>query len=111
MSKSMQVPSFVLVGVVALSAMTLGPAALCATSGDKAAAAAKAAVEARTALQTTWLGPTTGPKTDPGKFIVYISTGENNPIGHLGAPTFRRLRPRWAGASPCSTERVRRPSG
>lgn len=53
-----------------------------ATSSDPVAVA-RAAVEARTAPQTKWLGPTTGPKTEPGKFIVYISTGENNPIGHL----------------------------
>jgi len=63
--------------------MTFCPAALGNPTAAEAAAAAKAAVEARTATQTTWLGPTTGPRTEPGKFIVYISTGENNPIGHL----------------------------
>lgn len=64
----------------------LGSLALAAfgeTTSNEPVAAAGAAVEARTAPQTKWLGPTTGPKTEPGKFIVYISTGENNPIGHL----------------------------
>jgi ribose transport system substrate-binding protein len=81
--KAIHVPSSILVGVVTLSAMTLCPAALGNPTAAETAAAAKAAVEARTATQTTWLGPTTGPRTEPGKFIVYISTGENNPIGHL----------------------------
>jgi ribose transport system substrate-binding protein len=80
---STHVPSFVLVGLVTVSAVALCPIAFGAATSGEVAADAKAAVEARTAAQTTWLGPTTGPKTDPGKLIVYISTGENNPIGHL----------------------------
>ena len=80
MAKSTHVPRSMLLGVVTLSVVTFGPTAVL---GEPSAAVAKVAVEARTAPQTTWLGPTTGPKTEPGKFIVYISTGENNPIGHL----------------------------
>jgi ribose transport system substrate-binding protein len=45
--------------------------------------AAQKAVAARTAAQTKWLGPTSGPTCDPGKKIVYVNIGENNPIGHL----------------------------
>ena len=77
------VPSLRLLGLVTLSAFALGLVVSSGSTGNEAAAAAKAAVEARTAAQTTWIGPTTGPKTEPGKFVVYISTGENNPIGHL----------------------------
>jgi ribose transport system substrate-binding protein len=67
---------FALVGGVVSSAAF-------AQSADEAAAAAKASVETRTAAQTAWPGPTSGPTAEPGKKIVYISTGENNPIGHL----------------------------
>ncbi len=33
--------------------------------------------------ETRWTGPRSGPKATPGKKVVYLSTGENNPIGHL----------------------------
>lgn len=46
-------------------------------------AEARATLARRTAAQTAWSGPTAGPKTLPGRRIVYLSTGENNPIGHL----------------------------
>ncbi|MGZ4410121.1 MAG: substrate-binding domain-containing protein [Gaiellaceae bacterium] len=45
--------------------------------------AAQKAVAAREAPQTKWLGPTSGPKCEAGKTIVYLNIGENNPIGHL----------------------------
>ena len=82
-SNSTHVPSSGMLGLVTLSAVALVPMVSVGATGDEVAATAKSAVEARTAAQTTWIGPTTGPKTEPGKFVVYISTGENNPIGHL----------------------------
>jgi len=70
-------------GLATVAALALGSIAFAANTAEEAAAAAKAAVEKRTSPQTIWLGPTTGPTAAPGKRIVYISTGENNPIGHL----------------------------
>jgi len=82
--KLRRVPFALLASLAVLFALiSLGLAALGETTSNDPVATAGAAVEARTAPQTKWLGPTTGPKTEPGKFIVYISTGENNPIGHL----------------------------
>ncbi|MCB9993495.1 MAG: substrate-binding domain-containing protein [Hyphomicrobiaceae bacterium] len=43
-------------------------------------AAAKEATQSRTAIQTEWLGPTTGPKAEPGKRIVYLSSDQNNAL-------------------------------
>ena len=84
MLKLRRVPFALLASLAVLFALiSLGLAALGETTSNDPVATAGAAVEARTAPQTKWLGPTTGPKTEPGKFIVYISTGENNPIGHL----------------------------
>jgi ribose transport system substrate-binding protein len=82
MIRLMEKNSLVLLGLLTLSGPVIWSAAYAAPAED-AAAAAKTAVDRRTSPQTTWLGPTTGPKADPGKSIVYISTGENNPIGHL----------------------------
>ena len=70
-------------GLATVAALALGSLAFSANTAEEAAAAAKAAVEKRTSPQTTWLGPTTGPTAAPGKRIVYISTGENNPICRL----------------------------
>ena len=39
---------------------------------------AKAAVAAATAHVTTWSGPTSGPKAQHGKFIVYVSSDQTN---------------------------------
>lgn len=84
MLKLRRVPFALLASLAVLFALiSLGLAAFGETTSNDPVATAGAAVEARTAPQTKWLGPTTGPKTEPGKFIVYISTGENNPIGHL----------------------------
>ena len=44
---------------------------------------AKAAVARFAGPQTTWNGPTTGPKAEPGKKIVYLSGDENNDICRL----------------------------
>jgi ribose transport system substrate-binding protein len=44
---------------------------------------AKAAVAKYAGPQTTWEGPTTGPKPEPGKKIVYLSGDEQNDISHL----------------------------
>jgi len=44
---------------------------------------AKAAVAKYAGPQTTWEGPTKGPKPEPGKKIVYLSGDEQNDISHL----------------------------
>jgi ribose transport system substrate-binding protein len=104
------VPSLVL-GVVTLSAMAFRPAAFGEATGEETAAIARAAVEARTAPQTQWLGPTTGPKTEPGKFIVYISSDEKNPIGHLWGAYLQQTATRVGWRVTVLDGRVCRPSG
>jgi ribose transport system substrate-binding protein len=47
-------------------------------SADPAVVLAKAFVARATAPVTTWDGPTTGPKAQPGKFIVYVSSNQQN---------------------------------
>jgi ribose transport system substrate-binding protein len=48
-----------------------------------AASDAKAAVAKFAGPQTTWEGPTSGPKPEPGKKIVFLSGDEQNDISHL----------------------------
>lgn len=43
-------------------------------------AQAKVATQKRAEKQTDWLGPTIGPKAEPGKHIVYISSDQNNAL-------------------------------
>jgi ribose transport system substrate-binding protein len=47
-------------------------------AGDPALQAARTLVAASTAHVTTWDGPTSGPKAQPGKFIVYPSQDQRN---------------------------------
>src|SRR5689334_14386777 len=49
-----------------------------AASNDPAVALAKAVVTQATAPVTAWDGPSTGPKAQPGKFIVYVSADQQN---------------------------------
>ena len=44
---------------------------------------AKAAVEKYAGPQTTWEGPTSAPKPDKGKKVVFLSGDEQNDISHL----------------------------
>ncbi len=46
-------------------------------------AAAKAAVAKYAGPQTTWDGPTSAPKPEPGKKVVFLSGDEQNDISHL----------------------------
>lgn len=48
------------------------------TSSDPAVAAAQAAVVKATAHATAWDGPTSGPKAQAGKSIVYVSADQRN---------------------------------
>lgn len=64
---------------LALTAM-VGSAGALAQADDPFVVAAKAAMETRAAIQTEWLGPTSGPKTEPGKRIVYLSSDQNNAL-------------------------------
>lgn len=50
---------------------------------DDVVAAAKAHVAASVAPVSTWDGPTTGPKAQPGKTVIYISADQRN-RGALG---------------------------
>lgn len=43
---------------------------------------AKARNEARMGVQSEWTGPTSGPKAEAGKKVVYISSDEQNAISH-----------------------------
>ena len=47
-------------------------------AGKKVAAALKTAVQDATGSQTKWQGPTTGPKAQKGKSIVYVSQTQQN---------------------------------
>lgn len=55
-----------------------GAVAAPARAADDALAAAKAALAKAAAPDKTWDGPTTGPKAQAGKFIVYVSTDQKN---------------------------------
>jgi ribose transport system substrate-binding protein len=50
---------------------------------DDTVAQAKAAVAKFAGPQTIWTGPTSGPKPQPGKKIIYLSGDEQNDISHL----------------------------
>src|SRR5271156_2266228 len=49
---------------------------------DEVTDAAKAAVQKYAGLQTEWLGPTSAPKPQTGKRIVYLSGDENIDTSH-----------------------------
>src|SRR5262249_40165259 len=49
----------------------------------KVVADAKAAVVKYAGPQTVWEGPTSGPKPDKGKKVVFLSGDEQNDISHL----------------------------
>jgi ribose transport system substrate-binding protein len=61
----------------ALPTRVAAPVITAQASGD-ALAAAQALIAASTAPVTTWDGPTSGPKAQPGKFIVYPSQDQRN---------------------------------
>jgi ribose transport system substrate-binding protein len=67
-----------------LAASALAAAALMLTGSIAQAqdfvAEAKAATAKRTQPQTEWAGPTTGPKAEPGKKIIYLSSDQNNAL-------------------------------
>ena len=54
-----------------------------AFSADPIVEAAKKATAERMAVQSKWLGPTTGPKAAPGKMIVVINADSRNPIEYM----------------------------
>ena len=67
--------------VAAAALVTLvGASAAHADSSDPFVQAAKDATQKRAAIQTEWLGPTSGPKATPGKHIVYLSSDQNNAL-------------------------------
>jgi ribose transport system substrate-binding protein len=63
-------------GALSLSLASAGAA-------DDVVAEARAAVARFAGPQTAWEGPTSGPKAEPGKKIVYLSGDENNDICRL----------------------------
>src|SRR5450755_3936268 len=63
---------------VALGALIAGTAAGPVQAADDAVAAAKAALAKSAAPARTWDGPTSGPKAQSGKFVVYVSTDQQN---------------------------------
>ena len=68
------------VTMAAVMAIALAPTARAA---DDVVAQAKADVARYAGPQTKWEGPTSAPKPDPGKSIVYLSGDEQNDISHL----------------------------
>jgi ribose transport system substrate-binding protein len=66
--------------VLTAAAVTTLFGAAVANADDSFVQAAKDATQKRTAVQTEWLGPTTGPKASPGKRIVYLSSDQNNAL-------------------------------
>jgi ribose transport system substrate-binding protein len=65
--------------LVATTAIALSPAA----GADDAVAQAKKDVERYSGPQTKWDGPTSAPKPDTGKSVVFLSGDEQNDISHL----------------------------
>jgi ribose transport system substrate-binding protein len=63
---------------LALGVLLATSAVLPAGAAEDAIAAAKAALAKSGAPVTKWDGPTTGPKAQAGKFIVYVSTNQQN---------------------------------
>ena len=49
---------------------------------DEVLDVAKSAIGTYAGPQTEWLGPTSSPKPEPGKLIVYLSNDENNNASH-----------------------------
>ena len=66
--------------LVAAVALATAIGASAASADDSFVQAAKDATQKRTATQTEWLGPTSGPKAAPGKHIVYLSSDQNNAL-------------------------------
>src|SRR5579871_6830627 len=67
--------------LIAGAAIAFG--AMAAPAYADAVADAKAAVAKYAGPQTTWEGPTTAPKPEAGKKIVFLSGDEQNDISHL----------------------------
>jgi ribose transport system substrate-binding protein len=65
---------------VSAALATMFGASFAQAASDPFVAAAKEATKNRTAVQTEWLGPTTGPKAQSGKRIVYLSSDQNNAL-------------------------------
>jgi ribose transport system substrate-binding protein len=63
---------------VAFAMLMAGSALTPALAADDAVTAAKAALAKAAAPAKTWDGPTSGPKAQPGKFVVYVSTDQKN---------------------------------
>jgi len=78
-SRSFGTSSAVMVTAVMASAIILAPTA----RAQDAVAQAKADVARYAGPQTKWEGPTSAPKPDAGKSIVFLSGDEQNDISHL----------------------------
>src|SRR5450755_1498487 len=67
-----------LAALAALAALIAGTAAGPVQAAADAVAAAKAALAKAAAPARTWDGPTSGPKAQANKFVVYVSTDQKN---------------------------------
>ncbi len=65
-------------GAFLASAAILGVGVATASAQDQFLEDAKAYIDTLTAPVTTWSGPTTGPKAQPDKLIVYVSEDQRN---------------------------------
>lgn len=64
--------------IIALGALISGTGAVPGRAAGDAVAAAKAALAKAAAPVKAWAGPTSGPKPQAGKFVVYVSTNQQN---------------------------------
>ena len=82
-----------------------------ADAGSDIVARAKAAVAEYAGPQTTWKGPTSGPKPAKGMKIVYLSGDEQNDISHENGVNIHKPPQRSVGAPPSSTGKAARHRG
>ena len=99
-------------GALLASAAILSLSAGSAWAQDAFMTEAKAYIETVTAPVTEWTGPTTGPKAQPDKLVIYVSDDQRNGgargVGDGAEGSGRR---RSAGSSASSTARaLRRPA-
>jgi len=80
MQKSFQKGSLPLLASAAAATLLVGLTTASFAQDDAFVAEAKAATESRSKPQAEWLGPTTGPKAEPGARVVYISSDQTNAL-------------------------------
>ena len=102
------------ISLIAGAAITLGlcgDAATAPTRADSFMDGVKAEVVKFAGPQSDWRGPTSAPKPDPGKLIVYMSTDEQNDASREWGQAIQEAGPRSAGRWSLSTAMAPRSDG